>query len=299
MLQTTLHKRAIALLITVFFIMAITLSVGVGLKYLKNASKNMDNELFILQTSIVLDDVLNLLKESKKLEKVNSATNLSLFLAETSLLPFESNNVKVIVEISSARDKININTIVDPYKIETFKNFLLSKEVNIEYANMILDSMNGIKEDMSYNTQIFDEKPYLFRDYVASHQHLEEINDSYLKNYHDNSVEKIDMQELFYISKDKNTSIDLNYATALTWEFMLSCDVNRAEMLEANGAIYTNIDELNLSAEELFSLNKFQTSFYEPHIDVTIDIIQKNMHASIRFEYNIVSKKGSNFVYEV
>ena len=294
-----LHKKAIALLITVLFIMAITISVGVGLKYVKNASNSVNSEQYMLQSSVILNDVLKMLKSSSALEQINSSEGLALFLDESSFIPFQSNGIKVLIEISSARAKINPNTLLDKAKIDAFKYFLLLKGVNTQYAYMLSDVMGGVKEDMSYNTDIFTHKPYLFRDYIVSQAHLLEINDAYIKKYHDNSLKNIDMQELFYVCKDKNTTVDLNHATPLAWELMLGCDENRATVLSAYGGANTSLDEFILSDEEKKALQIFQTSFYEPYIDVKLEIMQKNVSVNIRFEYNIKLKKGSNFVFEV
>ncbi len=292
-------RSAIALLITVFFIMLITLSVGVGLKYINNASKSMQSEQFVLQSSMILDDVLKLLESSGELKAVTSADALAIFLAESSFIPFESNGVSVVIEISSARDRVNPNTLTTKPRIDAFKDYLILKMVNMEYADMLSDVIGGIKEDMSYNTDIFNQKPYLFRDYIASAKHLQELNDSYLKRYHENSLENIDMDELFHVSRDKNSSLDLNYATSSAWELMLGCNESRAEILSASGGTYAALDDLALSEIEKVSLNEFKTSFFEPYIYVKIEITQKDSTVNIAFEYDIQSKKGSNFVFDV
>ena len=299
MRRDILSRRGIALLITVFFIMLITLSVGAGLKYINSASKSMQSEQFILQSSIILDDVLKLLENPEILPKIESADDFAIFLGESSFIPFESNGVSVVIEISSARSRINPNTLITEPRIEAFKNYLILKMVNTEYADMLSDAIGGIKEDMSYNTDIFTQKPYLFRDYIASAKHLEELNDSYLKRYRDNSLENIDMDELFHVSKDKNSTLDLNYATASSWELMLGCDKGRAEVLSSGAGTYSEPADLGLSETEKLSLEKFQTSFFEPFVYVKIAISQKDSTANIMFEYNIELKKGSDFVFEV
>jgi len=152
---------------------------------------------------------------------------------------------------------------------------------------------------MSYNTDIFNQKPYLFRDYIASAKHLEELNDSYLKRYHENTLQNIDTDKLFHVSTDKNSSLDLNLATPLAWELMLGCDEGRAEMLSSGGGTYTALADLDLSEPEKSSLSAFKTSFFEPYIYVKIAITQKDSTANIAFEYDIKSKKGSNFVFDV
>ncbi len=299
MRQKASDKRAIALLITVFFIMLITLSVGVGLKYVNSGSKSMKSEQFTLQSSMVVDDVLKLLQTSEELSQIDSSDGLAIFLAESSFIPFESNGVSIVIQISSARAKINPNTLLTKSRMKAFKNYLMLKMVNVEYGDILSDVIGGIKEDMSYNTDIFNKKPYLFRDYIVSDKHLLEINDSYMKTYHDSNLKNIDVEKLFHVSKDRNSSLDLNYASSSAWELMLSCDESRAEILSVSGGAYASLEDLDLSEEEKVSLAKFQTSFFEPYVDVKIEISQKDSTANIRFEYDIKSKKGSNFVFEV
>ena len=65
------------------------------------------------------------------------------------------------------------------------------------------------------------------------------------------------------------------------------------------GGIYETVSDLDLSDDENISLSKFKYSSYEPYIDVHLNIYQNSRSVYIRFEYNIKSKKGSNFVYEV
>lgn len=294
-----LQKKAIALLITIFFIMAITISIGIALKYVNTASKSINSEQTMLQSSIILNDVLKMLKSSPALDQINSSEGLALFLAQSSFIPFQSNGVKVLIEMSSARAKINPNTLLDKNRLDAFRNFLMLKMVNIEYTDILSDAMGGVKVDMSYNTDIFTQKPNLFRDYIASYKHLEEINDTYIKKYHDNNLKNVDFENLFYISKDINSSIDINYATPSAWELMLGCNENRAKALSESGGIYTSLDELVLSDEERLALNRFHPSIFEPYLDVKIEIVQKDISINIRFEYNIKQRKGSNFVYEV
>ncbi|MBC8238347.1 MAG: hypothetical protein H8E76_09000 [Helicobacteraceae bacterium] len=306
-LQT--QRKAIALLITVFFIMLITIAIGLGLKYANDASKTMKGELFLFQSSIILDDVLNVLKKSPELEKIATATDLYMFLESTPVIPFESNGVSVLIEIKHARSKINPNSFITSQRKEIFKQFLVNKMINTEYATMLFDLMSGVKPDGGYETDIFNENPYLFRDYVVSQKHLQELGKIYTKKLHEDNLKNIDTEELFYASVDTNTSkdanasgykIDVNYATPLAWELMLGCDETTALMLSESGEIYDkdNIKDF-LSEDQFLSLQKFPYGFFEKYLYVTIKIQQQDIMSQIKFEYNIDLKKGSNFVFEV
>ncbi len=299
-------KNGIALLITLFFIIAITIAVGIGMKHLNVAAKEVKDEEFLLQTNVILDDVLGLLRGSKEIDAVvkdRSSETLFLFLSQTSLIPFESNGLKVIIELKSARSHLNINNLmtgsnVNIPKMETLKEYMNNHMVLTDYVDILLDLMGGIKEDMSYNSEIFYEKPYLFRDYVVSMKHLEEVNDFYVNTYRDNNLKNIDLENIFFASK-RDTKIDLNYASPKLWELMLGCDEGRAIELSDGGGSYSEDENLYLSDDENISLSRFNVSFFEPYIDVNVEIIRDKQSSKIRFEYDMINKKGYDFVYEI
>lgn len=305
------NKRGIALLITLFFIMLISVSIGVGLKHTKESAEYINNTEFIYQSSIALDDVLNILKGSQEIEKINSAEALSLLLAESSLIPFTSGDIDVTIEMLSARSKVNPIVLRDIRSEEgllaeesevkdALRVLFMNRVVSTDFANILFDFVGGVKVDGSYNTDIFNTNPYLFRDSLFSLKHLDAIKNIYKKKYHDNSINNIDLSELFYTSTSQNTGykIDVNYATELTWEMMLGCSKERARFLVEN-VFVTKLEELDLSPQEFTLLQRFQVSVYEPFIKVKVKVTKRDMQANISFEYNLKTKKGSNFVFEI
>ena len=298
-----MQKNGIALLITLLFIMLITVSIGFGLKQLNLASGYVDNEKFLYQSSVILDDVLGYLKTSQELNDINSSEDLDLFLAQASFIPFQIKDLKISIELSSARSKFNINSLIDKKKpdtkkVEILKQYLSNHMINISFVDILLDSMGGIKEDLSYNSGLFDEKPYLFRDYISSYEQFSELEAYYKKYYHDDSLKNIDFKNLFYFSHDKNYKIDLNYATKETWEMMLGCGESRAVQLSE--ADYDSYESLGMDVEELNILkHRFKTSFFEPYIYVVITVMKNNNNAIISFEYDMKKKEGYDFVYEI
>ncbi len=306
MIKIYIQKKGMALLVTLLFIMLITLSIGVGLKQINTASKEISSEQFLYQTSIIVDDVLKFLINTEELNDINSSEDLDAFLSY-SPIPFESNGLKVIINLSSARAKYNINSIKDANltqredKISFLKEYFNKYRINTEFVDILLDGMDGIKADNSYNSEIFNDNPYLFRDYITSKKHFEVFKNFYKTRY-DDTLKNINFDNLFYFSKDINNSysIDLNFATTEAWEMMLGCDKIRAEELSSNMDKYDTYKSINLSDEELNRVrDKFKTSFFEPYIDVVITIFQNSNDAKIEFEYDIKKKEGSNFVYEI
>ena len=307
MQRVVLNRSAIALMITLFFIMALSVTIGLGLKYVKEGAQSVHDEDFMLQTRSVLHDFLEMLKKTPQISTINSADTLSLFLSEASFIPLHNEDIDVIIKISSARDRLSPEILNTQVKRDAFLGFLSTNGVNPEYMNILDDLMGGIKEDGAYNSDIFNEHPYLFRDYIASQRHLNAANDFYIETYHENTLEKIKPHELFYTassSVDTNASnykMDLNRVKPVVWEVLLGCDPQRAEQLSTNAGFYTSTTDLGLSEDENLSLTRFHQniSYYEPYIAIKITIMKENYKAVINFEYNLESKKGSNFDLEV
>ena len=306
----TKKRSAIALLVTVLFVMAITVGIGIGLKDMKNASKDVEDERFMFQSAVVLEDVLSLLKSSLELEELSEASAIeefASFLSQTQLIPLEVGDMKVFVKTLSARGKFNINALQDSnatlhaQRADALQAYLQKSRINPEYTAFLRDAMGGIKEDASYNTRMFYEKPYLYRDYVASLKHLWQINDAYMQQYHDASIKNVNFKELFLFHKGRNAKIDLNYATPSTWMLLLGIDEESANVLTKKTHLYSSYEDLPILDEKkaLLQAGVFETSFFEPYVDVEVTMKQGDKTAKILFEYDIKNKKGSNFVYEI
>lgn len=299
------NRSAIALMITLFFIIAISISLGIALKQVKSVSTEVSRQNFTMQSSIIVDDVLNLLKSSPELEAIDSSDSLFAFLAQAAFIPFESSGIKMLIEIKSARSKLNINTLVDAKfkkvqnRIDAFSSFMAQYNVNPVYGDIIVDSMSKVKADNSYYSDIFNENPYLFRDYIISMKHLESINGFYAKTYNENSLQKIDFEKLFSFSRDRTTKVDVNYASREVWRLLLGCDELRAEQLSLGAGAYAKVEDLGLSPEELLALNRFKVEYFEQFLDVKVTIESGKLSSILRFEYDMNQKKGSNFVYEI
>jgi hypothetical protein len=283
------------------FVIVITIAIGYGLKQVNSASSVIKEEKFIYQSSIIVEDVLNILKTSPDIASLidtNSSSDFYIFMSQAAFIPLQISGLDIVLKISSARSKFNPKQL-NKKNSDSLRMFMSNHNVNSQYVDILLDCISGIKEDNSYNSTIFDKNPYLFRDYIASLAQIQEINNFYEQEYNDNSLKKIDFDELFYFSNESNMSIDLNYATPLVWELLLGSTKERAEFLSNGMGSYTKLADLDLDDDEKENLAKFKTSYYEPLLFVEIEIMQENIKSKVTFEYDIKKKKGYNFAYEI
>lgn len=307
-----MKRNAIALMITLLFVISISVAIGIGLKQVKDASNSVNDESFMIESSVIVDDVLKLLTTNKELDMIVKASAiedrrdaLAIFLAQSAFIPFESSGIKVIIQIESARKKFNPNMLVDEnatlhsQRVAIVSNYITSKGVESEYVDLLLDAMSGVRDDGSYRSELFVKEPTLFRDYIADEKHLQKINDSFMQIFHTNTLKAIKFEELFYLSKERNISIDLNQATQEVWSMMLGVESERAELLVENEGSYASLEDIQLTPEEKVSLAHFSTSFYEPFLDVKVEILKGDKNVKIGFEYDLTKKKGSHFIYEL
>jgi len=298
------QRRAIALLITVMFVMIISVAIGYGLQQLNNASRIVKQEQNLYQNSMIVEDVLEILKQSKELSNLidnNATEDLYSFLSTAAYIPLDIGENKVIISIQSARNKFNINNLNKKNKplLQAYFNKMMVSDSYIELLSELTRKVETQEEYNNYKSILFDKYPALFREYIASKKHLEIINRFYRDEYKDESINNVAFDKLFSFSKDTNRSIDLNYARSEVWELILDTSKQRAQRVYQGSGSYKSIKDLHLSQREKESLSHFKTSFFEPYLRVDIQIIDQEESSRIHFEYDIRAKRGYDFVFEI
>jgi len=288
-------------LITLFFIIAITAAIGISLMQVRQSQEALHESRFLVQSSAILEDVLGLMTEVEKIAEVSDAESLNLFLLSTSFIPLELQELLVKIEISSAVGKININSLATkPEFQEAFRNYASQFNVqDVFFLNDILiDAMSGDKE--SYKTNIFDERPELYRQRIVSNRHLDMILDFYVLERHGNSVLQLPWDQLVRFDENNNSKLDANYITADLWQMLLpGVSQERAIELSSGEMVYATLEDLELNEEQKVAAQKFSLGFYEPVVHLNIEMMESNSSARIDFDYDLSSKKGKHFEFGI
>ena len=301
-------RRGVALLLTLVIVMLMAIVIGWSMHTLNEAKETVDKERFMIQSGMIVEDVLKVLKNSPQISAIgdeNSSIALFTLLTTTSMLPFESQGYRVLISLKSARAKLNINTFAENnttrarQRRERLANFLSRYGLGNDLYDYILDAMGGIKEDGSYRSDLFYGNPELYRDAIVSWKQMERILLSYAKKDGIDPFSKLDFDRIFCYNEDRGVKLDLNYATPEVWEFIAGISKERAKQLVESGGTYASVEDLGLSEEEKYLLSLFDYSFFEPIILVHIDIMKEKAAGTIEFEYDIKKKKARRFVFEV
>ena len=301
-------RRGVALLLTLVIVMLMSIAIGWSMHTLNQAKETVEKERFMIQSGMLVEDILTFLKNSPQINAVadeNSSLALFTMLGSASMLPFESQGYRVLVSLKSARGKLNINTFSEDdttrakERRERLANFLNSYGFGSDLYDYILDAMSGIKEDGSYRSDLFFNDPELYRDAIVSPRQMERILIEYAKKDGLDPFSKLDFDKIFAYSDDRNTKLDLNYASAEVWEFVTGVSKDRAKELAENTGAYEKVEDLGLSEEQKHILSLFEYSFFEPIILVHLDIQKETIFGTIEFEYDIKNKKARRFVFEI
>ena len=160
--------------------MLISIAIGLGLKNVNDAKDEVQRENFLLQTTVILDDVMGILKNTPELNDINDSDTFRVMLESYSMPVPLSSSIMVDIDLQSARSKFNINSLKDSNGTkDAILGYLNHKMVNPQYIYLLKDLMSGVREDGIYYSAIFNERPYLFRDYISSKQQIKELNEYY------------------------------------------------------------------------------------------------------------------------
>ena len=293
------NRSGVALLITLFFIIAITAAVGVSLMNLKKSGEELHEARFLLQSGAVVEDVLTLMKEADKLGVVSDADSLNIFLLTAGFIPLELKELLVKIEITSAMGHVNINSLAAS---KDFQQALIEYMVrfNVQDAyymsDLLIDCMGGHKE--VYKTNIFDEMPELYRERIVSKRHLEKILDFYIRERHDNAVVKLPWHELVRFDDNNATAVDANYITPALWQMYIpGLEEERAIGLASGEVVYNTLEDIDLPVEKRTGLAKFNLSFFQPVVRMDIEILENNSSGHVAFDYDLSTKKGKHFEF--
>jgi len=306
-MQEQIPKRgAIALMMTLLFIIAITAALAVSLAYVQDSQKKVAQSRFLNQANVIVEDVLNFLRTSPQLKEVKDAQSLNLLLQTASMIPLEYHQMRLLIEIKSAAAKFNINTLGSSAKMrEAFNNFLARYNVqdSAYLIALLVDNMRGHVEmqNKMYESDIFDDEMWLYRDKIASQKHLEKILDFYMKNRHDPAVQDIEWENLVRFGDTNDTALDLNYVTPMVWQMLVpTLDKDTSKAISEHIAVFKNLEDAGLTPQDAkLAKDVFKVKFYVPVLEINIDVEENNASAKIKFDYNLKTKKGKNFEFHI
>ncbi len=277
---------------------------------LNDAFKRVSNKQFMIQSDVLLSNMLTILKSASG--DVNDSTTLDIFLA----VPFTFDNrdfdTSATIVFESAASKPNINWLIDanattdendPFapvplnsEVETYLDHILSiynVSDKILLVSMIadaididLDARNGISEIAAENVDFT-------QGYIYDYHHFRQVLEAYERVTLDSSVEHIPWESLIGFT---NASLDFNHITPEVLRLLVPqmTPEEIALMTTERLEVYNTLDELSFDEEDKKRLEALHVVFYDPGVEGDILIKNGERQLHVTFLYNLSSKKVSD-----
>ncbi len=295
----TPKRPGIALLITLFFVISVTAAVGVSIIQLRQSAQQVREGKCLIQSAMVLDDLLRLLKNSPVLDGIDNAEKLRYFLQNTAIIPIALERLNVKINIGSAMGRLNINTLASSKAFqENLTEYMMQYGIgDSEYfKDLLIDAMSGKKSE--YRTDLFDAMPWLYREKIVSMAHFEQLLDYYVLTRHDNTIRNVPWQLLLRFGAYEDNKLDANYVTPQVWRLLLPDIPEEVAADLASGVVlYDRHTDLGLSAEDIERLKVFNLDYFVPRLAIDLDVSRNDQNVQIAFEYDMLNKKGGYFDY--
>jgi hypothetical protein len=295
-------KNGIVLLTTLMFIILITALVAVSFSNFEKMKNSSVEEKTYIQTNFLLMDTLRYIKKNKILEDIDSPEKFKFLLDNTSYIPMEFGDYKVLIQIEDEMGKYNINSINlydnkilfnnirDKYKINDIDLLLfLIKHGVIDKKNK--DLFSDI--EMSYPYA----KLYSFgKGKIVNIKHFNQILDFYYSETKDNSVYSVPWDKILRFDDPKSFKIDINYISPDLLKLIMP-DINdeNLKLITNNSKIIYNLEDLGLSDDDMTILKQMNVSFFEKELKFELNIISGDYSIKKEFYYDIDKKKVYNF----
>jgi hypothetical protein len=298
--MTAGRRKAFALMVTLLMIMSITFAVGVSLTQYEKGRASLNETNFFLQSLFVIEDTIKLISNNSLLESIQDTSSLYNAIESATVIPIVLGNLQVMVSIKSAYGRFNVNALRSSKAFQdTFKQYLINFNVADPdfFIRLLQDCMGGYAD--VYRTEIFNELPWLFRDYVASEVHFHQIIDFYVRKRIDNSVNLIPWKELLRFGND-STLTDINHISEEGWRFILPELTSEKIELLANGqGTYQIIEDLDLDEQELQAVKSIGITCFAPVLLVKIIMMKHQNKAEIEMVYEIDTKQVKVLKYDI
>ena len=300
----TSSRPAIALIITLFFIMAMTLLVGISSGLSDSALKRVEKERFLIQANRISHDVVTILNQITK--DLNSSDDLDMLIDLPVLLDDEVSGMHVEITFESASSRLNINSLVDENGTiqKEYYNLLENVLINNQvldpslFLSLVADTIDSDIEERIVDSEIATLDPFYSNGEIIDMKHFNKIIQKYIEMRDDLAINQIPWSKLIStVGKD----IDINHVTP---ELFAEIFPNFApdEVLEytlGRKDTYNKMEDLEVDDITKEYLLKLGVSFYEPLVKCNVLLKVNEQTGIISFYYDLSGKNASEFNIEI
>lgn len=217
------RRNGVVLLVTIMMIMLLMGLVGMFLTKTKESKDSVTYEFAMLQTNMMMRNVLESLREIKLDQNM-------LFLASKIPLPVNFGSSSAIIKLDSAQKYINIGLLIkesinkENNKRDAITNSFIEylRQYDLKepylFLHILQDSVDKDNESRNgLESEIVESFPAFREGDIFNELHLAQMIDYYFDKSGDAKIYEVPFSEMFSF---KNTVIDINYASMEILEFL-------------------------------------------------------------------------------
>jgi len=296
----TSSRPAIALIITLFFIMAMTLLVGISSSLSDRALKRVEKERFLIQANRISADVVTMLTQMTK--DMNGSDDLAMLIDLPVLLDDEVSGMYVEITFESASSRLNINSLVDEngtiqkeyYNL--LENILINNQVLDPslFLALVADTIDSDIKERIVDSEIASLDPFYSNGEIIDMRHFNKIIRMYIEMRDDLAIKQIPWSKIISTVGEK---VDINHITP---ELFTEIFPNFApdEVIEytlGRENTYNAMEDLEVDDITKEHLEKLGVSFYEPLVKCEVLLKVNEQTGIITFYYDLSGKNASEF----
>ncbi len=293
-------KKGIVLFVTLMMIMLLLSVINIFLNKTRESKDNVTYENALIQTNLIVQDLLLYLKKIKFDEDI-------IYFAAKAPFPLGFDHSNVVVKIDSAQKYLDINTLTsDSVKnnITAGKFISLLYKYNISQPEFFLNILQDTIDDdineknTGLESEIILSIPTFRNGKIYNEIHLNSIIDYYFDKTADEAIYNFPFNKVFSYSSN---SIDLNFVSMDVLDILFD-DANSyvLEIISEHKKVYDTLDDLPFDDYYTKKLKKgvlgHTISTQTKLLKINMDFNYKTQFkSSISFEYDIDNKIISNY----
>ena len=263
-------RSAIALILTLMMLIAMTAIIGIALTLFQKNFKTYEGSKFRVQSAVLMHDAVQIMQSLVK-DVGESEEAFAILVQSGEELPVRIGNIDMVLKLRPKHAKFNINRYQRDKHYEKLYAYFLQYELQRPgyMLDMIEDTLDADIEEKQFGTERVLYDPFFLQGEIKDYRQFLKLIDTYAKEIKDMNIYTIPWNAWVDFSGD---FIDEAYMT-----------VEMQRVLEASGGIsneLSDFEEVNTNSSEL---------------SCEVYLRQESAESIATFDFSFKSKAITNF----
>ncbi len=182
-------RSAIALMLTLFMLLAMSAAIGISLTLFQKSFRAYEGNKFRVQSAILMHDAVGIMQALVK-DVSTSEEAFAMLVQSGEELPLRIGSIDMVLKLRAKNAKFNINRYNREKHYEKLYAYLLGYELQRPgyFLDMIEDTLDSDTEEKQYGTERILYDPFFTQGEIRDYHQLLKLIDTYAKETKDMNV---------------------------------------------------------------------------------------------------------------